>query len=70
MQKDTNVIEQVDYFWIWDFQKCKEQGVHLELAFTEQESDSRLCFSELLYLLVTNPLSGMLGSPDNLLIKF
>lgn len=70
MQKDTNVIEQVDYFWIWDIQKRKEQGVHLELAFTEQESDSWLWFSELLYLLVTNPLSGMLGSPDNLLIKF
>lgn len=55
---------------MWGFQKCKEQGPHSELAFAEQESDPRLWFSVVLYLLVTNPLNGMLGSPDNLLIKF
>lgn len=59
-----------NYFWMWDFQKCKEQGVRLEPAFTKQESDPQLRFPVVLYLLVTNPLSGMLGSPDNLLIKF
>lgn len=55
---------------MWDFQKCKEQGARLEPAFTEQESDPQLWFPAVLYLLVTNPLSGRLGSPDNLLIKF
>ena len=57
-------------FWMWGFQKCKEQGPHSELAFAEQESDPRLWLSVVRYLLVTNPLNGMLGSPDNLLIKF